>query len=183
MPVSEETYKRVALEDPEGHWELWCGRLRQKPDMTREHDDVTSLLTMRLSRQLDEDQFIVRMNMVRLRNPAGTNYVPDVCVVSREILRRLRQTNPRELDVVEEAVPLVVDVWSSSTGDYDLKQKLRDYHERGDAEIWFIHPYERTLTAWRRQSDGSYTETAHRGGTIQPVALPDVMIAIDTLFD
>ncbi len=30
MPMSEAIYERVALEDPEGLWELACGRLPRK---------------------------------------------------------------------------------------------------------------------------------------------------------
>ncbi len=55
-------------------------------------------------------------------------------------------------------------------------------HRRGDTEIWLIHPYERTLTAWRRQPDGTYAETVYRGGPVQPATLPDVTIGLDTLF-
>ena len=54
---------------------------------------------------------------------------------------------------------------------YDIATKLQGYRERGDAEIWFIHPYERTLTAWRRQPDGSYAEETYRGGVV-PVDFP-----------
>jgi hypothetical protein len=46
-----------------------------------------------------------------------------------------------------------------------------------------IHPFDRTLTAWRRQPDGSYTESYYSGGSVQPVALPGVAIDLDTLFD
>jgi hypothetical protein len=46
-----------------------------------------------------------------------------------------------------------------------------------------IHPYHRTFTAWRRQPDETYTETLHPTGSIQPVALPNVTITRDTLFD
>ena len=79
-------------------------------------------------------------------------------------------------------MPLVVEVWSPSTGDYDVETKLQEYQRRGDLEIWRIHPYEQTLTAWRRQPDGSYTETLYRGGRVQPVALPNVTIDLDDLF-
>jgi hypothetical protein len=44
MPISEATYERIALEDPESNWELVCGRLRRKPEMTQEHNDVITLL-------------------------------------------------------------------------------------------------------------------------------------------
>ena len=60
------------------------------------------------------------------------------------------------LEVYDQPLPLVVEVWSRSTGDYDVEEKLAVYQQRGDLEIWRIHPYERTLTAWRRLPDGSY---------------------------
>ena len=79
-------------------------------------------------------------------------------------------------------MPLVVDVWSPSTGDTDVADKLQEYQQRGDLEIWHIHPYERTLTAWVRRSDGSYTETLYTGGAVQPAFLPNVTIELASLF-
>ena len=79
-------------------------------------------------------------------------------------------------------MPLVVEVWSPSTGDFDVAVKLREYQLRGDAEIWLVHPYDRTLTAWRRQTDGGYSETLYREGSIEPVALPGVRIELAALF-
>jgi Uma2 family endonuclease len=75
-----------------------------------------------------------------------------------------------------------VEIWPRSTGDYDVEEKLPEYQRRGDLEIWRLHPYERTLTAWRRQPDGSYTETIYTGGVVHPVALPGVAIDLDALF-
>ena len=181
MPVSAETYERVTLEDPEGRWELACGRLVRKPIMTTEHADAARRLTRRLVIQLDEDEYSVG-ETVRLRVSSGSYRVPDVCVVPREYVRRLRE-RPGTFEVYDDAVPLVVEVWSPSTGDYDVEEKLRQYQQRGDLEIWRIHPYDRTLTAWRRQSDDSYTQTLYRGGAVESVALPNVVIEIDRLFD
>ncbi len=73
-------------------------------------------------------------------------------------------------------------MWSPSTGSFDVEVKLREYQRRGDFEIWRVHPFERTLTAWRRQPDGSYLESLHRGGTIDPVGLSGVRIDLDALF-
>ena len=53
-----------------------------------------------------------------------------------------------------------------------LLTKLQGYRERGDAEIWVIHPYERTLTIWRRQPDGRYAEEIYRGGVGPVASLP-----------
>ena len=80
-------------------------------------------------------------------------------------------------------MPLVVEVWSPSTGDYDVETKLQEYKRRGDAEIWRLHPYERTLIAWRLQTDGSYSETLYREGMVVPISLPNVSIDLDSLFE
>jgi Uma2 family endonuclease len=181
VPVSEETYRQLALEDPEGHWELHCGSLRRKPDMTVEHNDVATRLFARLVRQLDENAFMVRANMGRLRRSAEQYYIPDLCVIPAELIRPLR--GRRVLDMYDAPLPLVVEIWSPSTGDYDVDTKLPEYRRRGDIEIWRIHPYERTLTSSRRQPDGSYADTVHTSGTVRPVALPSVAIDVETLFD
>ena len=182
MPVSEQTYRQVALEDPEGKWELICGRLREKPPMTTEHNGVQRNLDWFVKSQIDRSFYMVSPGNARLRIPNGDYYVPDVCVIPRELERRLRAV-PGTFEVYDDPVPLVVEVWSPSTGRIDIDTKLPQYQARGDLEIWRIHPYERTLTAWRRQPDGSYTETLYTEGTIQPVALPNVTIEIERLFD
>jgi Uma2 family endonuclease len=154
MPISEQTYERVAMEDPEGQWELVCGRLRSKPAMTTEHNEVARALDHLLDRQLDRREFAVDKDRTRLRIASGTFSVPDVCVIPRALIRAMRET-PGRLEVYAEPMPLVVEVWSPSTGAYDVEEKLREYQWRGDLEIWRIHPYEKTLTSWQRRPDGS----------------------------
>ncbi len=53
---------------------------------------------------------------------------------------------------------------------------------RGDREIWFIHPGDLTLTAWRRRDDGGYDEVVFTGGLIALHGLPGVTIDLDALF-
>lgn len=180
MSVSEKTYRQVALEDREGLWELHCGRLVQKPGMSYEHGYLTTRLLRLLFSQIDEQTYDLRSNSGRVRT-SGSYYIPDVFVIPTEVFKPHR--GERGLEFYDTPLPLVVEVWSPSTGDYDVNVKLREYQRRGDAEIWLIHPYDRTLTAWRRQTDGSYTETSHRAGVIEPVALPNVRIDLDTFFD
>jgi Uma2 family endonuclease len=182
MPVSVETYERVALEDPEGHWELVCGRLREKPPMTTEHNETARALRDQFVLQIDRSRYAVADGDGRLRISSGTYYEPDLCIIPRAMVFRLRE-RPGTFEAYEEPVPLVVEVWSPSTGEYDVDTKIPEYQQRGDLEVWRIHPYDRTLTAWRRQPDGSYTMTLHQGGVIKPMALPDVTIEIERLFD
>ncbi|MEA2642766.1 MAG: hypothetical protein QOF51_4160 [Chloroflexota bacterium] len=181
MPVSEATFRQLALEDPEGHWELVCGDLRRKPGMTAAHNGASTELAFQLMLQLDKAWFRVRINAAHVRRSPENYYIPDVSVLPAELV--LPQLPLRSLEVYDRPIPLVVEVWSPSTGEYDVETKLIEYQRRGDLEIWLVHPYERTLTAWVRQPDGSYTETLYTGGLVQPSALPGVTIDLEALFD
>jgi len=182
MPVSEKTYRQLVLEDPDGHWELHHGQLRQKEGMSFEHNYVTDRLYRELIRQLDEQEFAVRADMGQVRRSSQSYYIPDVYVVPAKLVRRGRRERPNRLEVYDAPLPLVVEVWSPSTGNYDADSKLLEYQQRGDLEIWRVHPFEHTLTAWRRQPDGSYAESRHTSGVVETVALPGVVIDLATLF-
>ncbi len=183
MPVSEKTYRRIALEDPNGHWELHGGVLRQKPGMSFEHNHITSRLFLRLGLQLDEREFTVRSNLGHVRHTAASYYIPDVFVVPTSLVEAERQRGPNRLEVYDAPLPLVIEVWSPSTGDYDVDTKILEYERRGDLEIWRVHPVEKTITVWRWQPDGSYAESRHVSGTVRPAALPGVSINLGSLFE
>ncbi|MGI8925459.1 MAG: Uma2 family endonuclease [Tepidiformaceae bacterium] len=180
MPVSEETYRRVALEDPESKWELHCGELRRKPGMTLEHNSVAWRIGFYLQQQLPFDRYEVRLDSGRATRSPGEAYIPDVMVIPVELMAAHR--GRPVVEAYGEPLPLVVEVWSPSTGEYDVDEKLPEYRRRGDIEIWRVHPYERTITAWRRQVDGSYAESHHSGGTIEPASLPGVSIELASIF-
>lgn len=183
MTVDSRTYEQVALDDPDGKWELHDGRLRRKPDeMTLEHNDVLGRLVVSLARQLDDAVYAVRANSTRTRRVTVSYYIPDVAVVPRALIEQARTHRPGTLDAFSEPLPLVVEVWSPSTGEYDVDEKLPEYQRRGDLEIWRIHPYERILTAWVRQPDGSYGERMARSGMVEPAALPNVRADLEQLF-
>jgi Uma2 family endonuclease len=182
MPVSEQTYQAVVLEDTEAQWELHDGRLREKPRMGAEHNDAMTTLTGELYAQLDSRAFRLRSGSAHVRRSSRSYYIPDLLVVPADRFRE-QMGQPGRLEIYEAPLPLVVEVWSPSTGGYDIDDKLPEYQQRGDEEIWRLHPYERTLTAWRRQPDGTYTVEVHRSGRIRPVALPNVSIDLDVVFD
>ena len=181
MSIIDRTYESLALADLGAKWELHDGRPREKPGMTWDHTDGSSELGFSLRRQLDGDRFRVHIGGARLRRASGTVYIPDVAVVPVELGRDLRGRSDT-LEILDAPLPLVVEVWSPSTGGYDVDAKLPEYMARGDLEIWRFHPYERTLTTWQRQPDGTYVESVHRGGTIEPAAFPGVRIDLNTLF-
>jgi Uma2 family endonuclease len=181
MTVSEETFRRLALEDPESHWELDHGHLRRKPGMSYPHNFAMTYLGHQLMSQLDPAVYEIRINAGHVNQTARSYYIPDVFVLPTAMLGPERDRFD-VLEVYDQPLPLVVEVWSPSTGTYDVDRKIPEYMRRGDLEIWRIHPAERTLMARRRRHDGTYEEQVYRGGTVQPAHLPGVTIDLDALF-
>jgi hypothetical protein len=64
-----------------------------------------------------------------------------------------------------------------------VDDKLPQYQARGDRVIWRLHPFERTLTAWSRQADGTYAVEVFHGGIVRIESLPGVEIDLDLIFD
>ena len=180
MPVSEATYRQLAVEDREGAWELVCGKLRQKPGMTMEHNSVGRELAFALYSVLPGEVYSVDYDSARLRLPDGTHYIPDVVVIPRAAQAGHR--GEAGVEAYPEFMPLVVEVWSPSTGDYDARTKLAGYRQRGDAEIG---PSTRAL-ALLRPPCGNRTEATSRPcitAAPSPVAsLPGVVVDMDCVF-
>lgn len=177
--MSEEAYQQFVLSG-EGDWELLDGRVVEKPRMTWEHQDSVLELAYRLRDQIERTEYRVFVEG-RVRRPTATIFMPDLMVVPTAYGEPFRG-RPGVLAIISDPLPLVVEVWSASTGDYDVAAKLPVYQQRGDLEIWLLHPYERTLTAWVRQTDGSCLETVYHGGVVALAALPGVTIDLDQLF-
>src|SRR5262245_61372144 len=124
MVISTKTYEQVALEDNDEKWELDHGVLRKKPPMTTEHTDIIEDLMWELTPQLDRREVSLRINSSRLQHGQGSFYVPDVIVLPRRAVERRRTEFPKRLEVYDVPALLVVEVWSPSTGDYDVMTKL-----------------------------------------------------------
>ena len=146
--------------------------------MTTAHNRLAERLAIQLHRQLDYNVYEVRINNARARRRSQFAYILDLIVVPVPLVRRNIAERPTRLEAYEEPLPLVVEVWSPSTGGYDVNEKLPEYQRRGDLEIWRIHPVHRSVTVWRRQADGSYADTVHTTGTVELYCLPCVVIEI-----
>lgn len=179
--IDEALFERIALGDPLAVWELEDGRLREKTGACAAHNAAAFEVALMLARQLDRDGWGVRSNAGYLRVSAGRWYVPDAMVIPAAEENALRR-RPDRLEVYRVPLPLVVEVWSPLHDEHDLSTRLRGYQARGDAEIWRLHPYDRTLTRWVRREDGGYDESIVHGGTVGPTALPGVTIDLDRLF-
>ena len=177
MPVSEATYHAIVLEESDDTWELVCGHLRKKPPMTQAHGDTAMELGVLLHSQLDPTMYRVRNNHARARLQTGEYYVPDIAVIPADLAGPER--GKRLIDGYPEPLPLVIEVWSPSTGEYDVSTKLPGYMARGDMEIWLLHPEKIELTVWRLQPNGSYTEHHYSAAdTVDVESLPGVRVEL-----
>ena len=177
-----DAYLELARNDPDGFWELWDGEPRGKPFMSWEHNDALLELAVVVANQLDRSRFRVRAGHGRVLSGGGRAFIPDVFVVPIAYGDGLRG-QPGKLEVCPGPLPFVVEIWSLTTGDYDRAVKLQTYKERGDAEIWLLHPYERILTRWVRRVSGTYAEERFAGGMVELAALPGVVVDLDALLE
>ena len=129
--VTAEEYEQIARDDPDIKWELHRGRLREKPGMSWDHADVITELIFALRGQLDRGEYRVHAENSRLPRSAKNYYIPDLAVVPFAYGRELRG-RPDLLEIYTKPLPLVVEVWSRSTGDYDVEEKFPEYRRRGD---------------------------------------------------
>lgn len=178
MPVSRETYERVALED-EGCWELIDGKLREKLGASAIHNDIVSEVAFALGRQLSREDYVIRGNSGRLRIGDHTFIVPDAFVIERQAARHLK---PDELESYAEPAALVVEVWAPPSETYNDDLKLTIYEERRDREIWLVNPANRSVAVRTLRADGEYHLSRVTDRDLRPRALPGVSIDVATLF-
>src|SRR5262245_59244288 len=104
--ISEEAYQQIVLSDPEHKWELVEGRLREKPGMTWEHNDIVSLLNYLLQSQLDFRQYRVFFES-RVRRSTGNIFIPDLAVIPIAFGREF-EDRPGVLAIFAQPLPLGV---------------------------------------------------------------------------
>lgn len=170
-----------SLEETDGRHELYDGELREKPSMSFGHNLTMRRLVWQLITQLAFESFEVLQNAGHTAIPGGNSYIPDVAIVPANLTEAFHAA-PRTFESYAAPLPFVVEIWSPSTGRYDIDRKLPGYQARGDLEIWRIHPFDQIVRIWRRNDDGSYVESETRGGTVTLHALQHVTVDLDALW-
>lgn len=178
--ITDPEFLALAWEDPDAHWELFDGEPRPKPVMSEEHNTVMLELAHLIRVQLDPSLYRYRANTGYVRWSERNSFIPDLSVIPFGEIKEQRMRGG--LERYSGPLPLVVEVWSPSTGDYDREVKFAAYKARGDAEIWFVHPIARYVQRWVRQEDGSYRESVQERGAVAISSLPGVAVDLDALF-
>src|SRR5215217_6266127 len=122
--INEQEYRELALNEADRLWGLWDGVPREKPLMSMKHEDVASYLGAALITQLDRRLYRVNINACRARISPRSYYIPDVVVIPASYKLPF-EDDPRAFNAFAGALPLVVEVWSPSTGHYDVATKLQ----------------------------------------------------------
>jgi Uma2 family endonuclease len=72
--------------------------------------------------------------------------------------------------------------YSDSSLDKDLETKTKIYAEAEIPEYWVVNLKKRQLIVFREPQDGEYTsKSTVTGGTIYPIAFPDIAVAVDLI--
>ncbi len=87
MIQTRQIFEEVALADPDRHWELHDGLLREKPGMTFAHNHLAFNLGYLLREPLDRDAYEVRIDAGRVRISEERYYIPDIFVRSNGLDR------------------------------------------------------------------------------------------------
>ncbi|MGH1392640.1 MAG: Uma2 family endonuclease [Trichormus sp.] len=109
--------------------------------------------------------------------PNASEPEPDIAIVQRlgrEYL--LHHPYPENIFWVIE--------YANSSLDKDLERKSKIYAEAGILEYWVVNLRKLNLVVFRDILDGEYaTKQTFTTGTIQPVAFPDISVAVEQIIN
>jgi Uma2 family endonuclease len=117
---------------------------------------------------------------VRLQNPVRLtdNWEPEPdVVIARLAPDGYFSAHPKAGDIL-----LVIEVADSSLG-YDRGTKLPMYARSGIPEVWILAVARLRFEVYREPVDGRYRQRQYveRGGSITPVAFPDLTVPVDEI--
>ena len=154
--------------------ELLDGELYDMPPIGDGHMGTVNRLTNRLAWRLGERVVVSPQNPVRLSDFSEPE--PDIALLRfRDDFYRAGKPRP-------EDILLVIEVAQSSL-DYDRGTKLPRYAAAGIAEVWIVNLVEDHVEVYREPAGTEYAlQTIHRrGGTIAPLAFPDLALRVEEI--
>ena len=192
VATTEATKKKISFEDyllmPEiNHpYEIIDGEFMPSPAPIPAHQRMSANIFKRLDEHVEtEDLGIVLfapIDIILQRHPLRTRQ-PDVLFIHKNKLSGTGFDAIEELQILEIAPDLVVEVLSSSDTEKVLSGKLSDYQRIGVKECWLVSREARSvevlqLTKEQSQSLGHFG----LGETIRSQVLPDFQMTVNTIF-
>ena len=192
VPATEAAKKKISFEDyllmPEINqpYEIIDGEFMPSPAPIPAHQRMSANIFIRLKEHVEANDlgvvFYAPIDIILQRHPLRTRQ-PDVLFIHRDKLSGTGFDAIEELQILEIAPDLVVEVLSSSDTEKVLLGKLSDYQRIGVKECWLASREARSvevlqLTKEESQSLGHFG----LGDTIRSEALPDFQLTVDSIF-
>ena len=192
VPTTEATKKKVSFEDyllmPEiNHpYEIIDGEFMPSPAPIPAHQRMSANIFKRLDEHVEAKGLGVVLfapvDIILQRHPLRTRQ-PDVLFIHKDKLSGTGFDAIEELQILEIAPDLVVEVLSTSDTERVLSGKLADYQPIGVKECWLVSREARSveglqLTKEQSQSLGHFG----LGETIRSEVLPNFQMTVDAIF-
>ena len=192
LPTGETIKKKISFEDyllmPEiNHpYEITDGEFMRFPVPPLVHQRMSANIVMALDSHVQaKDLGIVLfapVDIILHRHPLHTRQ-PDVLFIHRDKLSGTGFDAIEELQILEIAPDLVVEVLSSSDTKKVLLGKLSDYQRIGVKECWLVSREARSVEV-RQLTKEQYQSLGHfgLGETLQSQVFPDFQLAVNAIF-
>ncbi|MCE2395107.1 Uma2 family endonuclease [Candidatus Poribacteria bacterium] len=192
VPTTEATKKKISFEDyllmPEiNHpYEIIDGEFMPSPAPIPAHQRMSANIFKRLDEHVEAKGLGVVLfapvDIILQRHPLRTRQ-PDVLFIHKDKLSGTGFDAIEELQILEIAPDLVVEVLSTSDTERVLSGKLADYQPIGVKECWLVSREARSveglqLTKEQSQSLGHFG----LGETIRSEVLPNFQMTVDAIF-
>ena len=192
LPTSETIKKKISFEDyllmPEiNHpYEIIDGKFMLSPVPPPVHQRISANIFIPLEEYMRAKDLGVVLfapvDIILQRHPLRTRQ-PDVLFIHKDKLSGTGLDAIEELQILEIAPDLVVEVLSSSDTEKMLSGKLADYQRIGVKECWLVSREARSvevlqLTKEQSQSLGHFG----LGEAIRSQVFPDFQLAVNAIF-
>ena len=192
LPTGETIKKKISFEDyllmPEiNHpYEIIDGDFIPFPTPPPVHQRMSANIVMALDSHVQAKDLgvvlLAPVDIILQRHPLRTRQ-PDVLFIHKDKLSGTDLDAIEELQILEIAPDLVVEVLSASDTEKVLSGKLSDYQRIGVKECWLVSREARSvevlqLTKEQSQSLGHFG----LGETVHSEVLPDFQLTVDAIF-
>jgi len=192
VPTTEATKKKISFEDyllmPEiNHpYEIIDGEFMPSLAPIPAHQRIVAKVFTPLSNYIETEDFGVVLfapvDIILQRHPLRTRQ-PDVLFIHRDKLSGTGLDAIEELQILEIAPDLVVEVLSSSDTEKVLSGKLLDYQRIGVKECWLVSREARSVEVLQLIKEQSQSLGPFGlGETIRSEVLPDFQLVVDAIF-
>lgn len=172
--VTEEEYDMLTDEDTKA--DLFDGVLIIHSPASTRHETIFVFLLSIMNMYVEHKQLgKVLGSRETMHLGYRRMFEPDILFVKKERLELLKEKK------LEGAADLVVEILSTWTRDYDLREKREVYKEAGIEEIWFIDEEEQKIIVDRKH-EGCYTTDTITSGKVKSEVIKGFFVQAEWLW-